>query len=113
LEPKTLHPESLRVISARRKIQAAKHLLGAWREGTWRDVAGWLGDEHKAGACCRLVGDVDTFRPSVALIALIEATALPGAPPRARKRYHRPCMDDDTYAAWLRFKEQQDEQPHD
>jgi hypothetical protein len=34
-------------------------------------------------------------------------------PPRARKRYHRPCMDDDTYAEWLRFKEQQEEQPHD
>jgi len=21
--------------------------------------------------------------------------------PRKRKRYHRPCMDDETYAAWL------------
>jgi hypothetical protein len=77
LEPKTLHFESLRVVKARRKIESAKGLLGTWRDGTWRDVARWLGDEHKAGACCRLLTD-DDFRPSIALIATIEKQPLPG-----------------------------------
>lgn len=27
-------------------------------------------------------------------------------PARTRRRYHRPCMDDATYALWLEFKAQ-------
>jgi hypothetical protein len=33
------------------------------------------------------------------------------AAPRARKRYHRPCMDDATYAEWLAFRAQRKETP--
>jgi hypothetical protein len=73
LEPKTLHPESLRVIAARRKIQGAKRVCGPWRA-----VARWLGNEHKAGSLCRLSGDLE-FRPSIALIELIEAAIPPAA----------------------------------
>jgi hypothetical protein len=72
LEPKTLHPESLRVIAARRKIQGAKRVCGPWRA-----VARWLGNEHKAGSLCRLSGDLE-FRPSIALIEL----KLPSRPRR-------------------------------
>ena len=101
MEPKTLHPDHLRVVAARRKIQAIKRLVGVWREGTWRDVAAYLGNEHKAAACCRLVKDAD-FHPSIALIETIEALSLPivsdnvpleerrksaGSKPRARRRY--------------------------
>jgi hypothetical protein len=73
LEPKTLHPDSLRVIAARRKIQGAKQVCGPWRA-----VARWLGNEHKAGSLCRLSGDPE-FRPSIALIELIEAAIPPAA----------------------------------
>jgi hypothetical protein len=34
-----------------------------------------------------------------------------GLPPRARKHYHRPCMDDATYAEWLAFRAQRQVQP--
>jgi hypothetical protein len=117
LEPKTLHPDHLRTLSARRKIETIKRLVGSWHDGTWREVAAYLGDERKAGACCRLVTDED-FHPSIALIETIESAVLPltsdGNPQekrresagsqRVRKHYHRPCMDDAEYVAWQAWK---------
>jgi hypothetical protein len=48
----------------------------------------------------------------VAVVALApgETVHRPGKA-RARKRYHRPCMDDATYAEWLAFRAQRKEQP--
>ena len=41
----------------------------------------------------------------VAVVALApgESVRKPGKP-RTRQRYHRPCMDDATYAEWLAFR---------
>jgi hypothetical protein len=72
-EPKTLSPFDARTVTARHKVEVAKRILGPWRM-----VGAWLGNQCKAGACCRLVKD-DTFRPSIALIALIEVSPLPQA----------------------------------
>lgn len=46
--------------------------------------------------------------PVIYTLAPGDVVRRPGKP-RQRKRYHRPCMDDDTYAEWLVWRATREE----
>ena len=67
--------------------------------GSWREVGEVIG---KSGAYAMRVAN-GTLDPSDEVVA--RWCAYRPAKPRTRKRYHRPCMDDQTYTEWLQWKE--------
>lgn len=87
-----------------------------WAAGEYHSD-GWPGSNRLAWQLREVYADMFTWKPPCKELVMVcplhgvpHISACPGesvrrpGKARTRKRYHRPCMDDATYAEWLAFK---------